>query len=303
MLPFVKDIITTVVAVDPEAATMLSKQLEGFDEVVKAHATDDPTVLTVGWTDKSISLLGRADLAKRPGLQSMLGEVKPLRLAGCLPKDTVAMLSLGLNDKTKERVTKSWLTSLPPSIQQAPFGIFGGQAVALLGDEVVLGVTRTNEGFPGLLLMAAMSNPEQTKGLIKSLAAITPQETYNEIEIGRLTVPLPISPLVAFAGDTLVLATNLDKLKATLDAFKAAGPSAFFASLDPPFQADLPRYGALIIHSDLVSNLLQFGLAAGAIPPEYQKILEKVAQVVKDLRATSDVRNNWQEFQLTLAFK
>ena len=67
-----------------------------------------------------------------------------------------------------------------------------------------------------------------------------PAETYNDIELMKPSMTLPISISFAYIGNTLTLATDITQLKTIIDLFQSGNKSEFLASLKPPIDAATP---------------------------------------------------------------
>ena len=306
--PLVKELLPSIAAVQPKAGAMAPAQLDAINKILDAFAGDDPGVTTLTWTDKKVELGTRFDLSKHPAMAEMAGEAKPLRLAPMLPDNTLVMLTLRFNDKIKENFKNSWINALPPEIKKdtgvAQAMTYINQVVEMLGDELTIGVASAVGGFPQLILMAGLGNPQQTKDMIQMLAPMTPSEPHAGVDVSLLAVPAPLPIYISFPGDTVVISNDLERMKGIIDMIQAKSGSKLFASLDPPIDAAVPRYGALLIKSNLVSDVVvPLAGLAGGIPSEMMMPINKVVDVLREVRGSKDMKGNWVESRLTLLLK
>jgi hypothetical protein len=272
------------------------------------YAGEDPGVITLAWTEKRIELLTRFDCAKHPGILEYAGEATPLRLAPLLPENTVLMLSMRFNDKLKENFKSGWLNALPPEVQQSP-GLaqavtYVNQVAEMIGDELTIGIAATTGSLPQIFLIAGLGNPEQTKGMIQISAPLTPSETYKGVEISLVAVPVPIPVYVAFPADTVMVSNDIAKLKAIIDLIQSKGTSKFLESLEPPFEANVPCYGALVLKTNILSDVIVPLSAFGSgFPPEVMTPVNKVTEVIREIRATKDMKGSWIEGRMSVLLK
>jgi len=136
------------------------------------------------------------------------------------------------------------------------------------------------------------------------LTPLTPSETYNGVEISLVAVPAPIPVYIAFPADTMMVSNDLEKLKAIIDLIQSKGTSKFFASMEPAFEANLPRYGALLLKANILSDVIvPLSAFAGGLPPETMTPVNKITELVREIRATKDMKGNWIEARVSVLLK
>ena len=173
----------------------------------------------------------------------------------------------------------------------------------LLGDEITIGIAGAPGGLPQFCLMAGLRNVEQAKTMLKLVGPMTPSEPHSGVDISTLAVPMPLPIYIAFVENDLILCNDLEKIKGLIDFDKAKAASKLFASLDPAFDAAAPCYGALLIKSGLITDVVRpLSGFAGGIPPEIQARIDKVVGTVRELRATKAMKNSWLEDRISLYF-
>ena len=308
LAPLVKDLVPAIMSVDPSLSKYSDAQGKMLDKTLDALRSDDPLVTTLAWTDKKIELMSRVDNTKHAAVAELTGPAKPMRLAPLLPDTTLVMLSLRFNDQTKANLKDGWLNALPPDLQKeagvAQAMNYVNNVLGLLGDELTIGIAGAQGGLPQLILMAAMGNPEQTKSFLQALAPMTPGEPHAGVDISLLAVPAPIPFYIAFPGDTLVIANDQEKLKGIIDLMQAKSASKLFASLEPPIDLAMPTFGALLLKTSLLTDVVvPLAGLAGGIPPAMQMPITKISEILREVRITKSVENNWYAGRLTLLLK
>ena len=305
--PLIKDLLPAVLSASQEAGVQAQPgQLDYLNKLLYGLSGDDPSVVTIEWTDKKLELLGRCDFAKHPGLKELAGEAKPLRLAAMLPEGTLTMLSVRLNDESKEQFKNGWMNSLPPELKnEAGVGqalTYVNSVMDVLGDEITIGIAGAPGGLPQFCVMAGLSNLEQAKTMLKLVGPMTPSEPHSGVDISLLAVPmLPI--YIAFVENDLILCSDLEKIKGLIDLDKAKSASKLLASLDPAFDAAAPCYAALLVKSGLITDVVRpLSGFAGGIPPELQGQIDKVVGTVREFRATKVMKNSWLESRISVYF-
>jgi len=306
--PLIKDLLPTIMALSPDAAQYASMNMNLMIEALSAMDGDDPLVTTLALSDSEVDLISRMDISKHPKMIEYAGEPKPLRLAPLLPSNTLLALSIGLNEKTKKNILDT-LANMPPEL--ANEGLQGAQesiskAFELIGDEITLGLTDMALGMPAIFLMASMANPEEGKAYLTDLLSATPSgEKHGDVELMTLALPSPIPLHMAMANDVALLGNDLEKLKGIIELLQNNKQSDLFASLDPALDPATPRYSMLLFNSRLLSEVVipLSGFAGGAIPPEASLIMNKVSEVVREIRAVNDVKNNILEKGLIIYLK
>ncbi len=306
--PIVKDLYPALMATAPGSKPLTDAQKASIDRSLDAMQGDDPLVTTLAWTDKKIELLTRYDLAKHPKAAEETGEVKPARLATMLPDNTAVMLCLRLNDKAKQMFKDGWLTSLPQELNKddglTQAMTYVNQIVDMVGDELSIGISGGVGGMPQLVLLAGLSKPDVAKGMLEMFAQLTPQDPYKNVEITLLSLPLPMPFYLAFAGDLLIVANDLEKIKGVIDLNEAKKASNFFASLDPALDPAHPMLGAMLVKSSIVTEVVIPMLSMfGGVPAEMQMPIDKTTSVLREIRMVKDLNGSWVESRLSLLLK
>lgn len=306
-MPLLTDLMPVWLAMNPATAGYANMQMEAMEEMVAAFTGEDPLVMTLAVTDDKIELLTRIDYDKHPALAEYTGEAKPLRLAPLLPAGTLTMLSVQFNETTRERMKKTWMSAVPPEVQETAGFQQAKETIekilAILGDEVTIAIAPA-VGLPQVFVMAGLADAAVAKDYIEQVAPITPGETYEDVEIGTLALPIPMALSLAFSGDTAILATDVEALKGIIDNLKAGTASDLFKSLDPPLDPAIPRHSAFFVSSRLITDVVvPLSALAGGIPAEAQTYVNTVTGVLKELRALKEQKGNWAEGSLTLYLK
>ena len=300
MAPLLKDLLPLLAELNPQAGAYVKY----YESMLAACTGDDPIVTTLALTDEKLELMSRTDLVKHAALAALQGDAKPLRLAPLLPKGTLVVLSLRLNDETKVQLKQSMQGSMAQFAGNAELADVLAQVeevLDVLDDELTIGITGMETGLPALFIMAGLKDVDKVRSMIEDLATISPGETYGDVEVEQLAVPIPLPISLAFVDKTLVVSNDTEKLKSAIDLFKEGTPSGLLASLDPPIDPAAPRYFLLSLDTDVVSKVVvPLSGFAGGLPPDVQKQLAQVTKVVSRICVNSEVAGNWHEESLTV---
>ena len=308
LMPLLEDLMPALLAMNPATAQMAQAQMAAMQEAFKAYTGSDPAVMTLSWTDKRIELRTLVDLGRHPGLVEQMGEVNPLRLAQLLPEGTLVLVAQKFNDKSKENIKKTWLNAAAPEMQegggyQEAIG-YVNQVLDVLDDELVIALT-PGMGWPNAFIMASLKDPKATKELLDTVAPMTPSDPHNDVEIFMLALEAaPIPVYITFPGNTLLLSNNADETKALMDRLASGEASTLFASLDPPLDPATPREGLVLVDSKLLSDVvIPLSGLLGGIPAEYQMPVNKTVEILREIRITSEVNDNWATGSVALHLK
>jgi hypothetical protein len=297
-----------LVEMDASMDAFLKAQMASMEAMLGGDGGEDPMVAALSWTDDFIQLESRMDSATHPAVLTISGPAAPLRLAQMLPESTLALLSLRLTEEYKKQITEVWLPSLPEEMkQEASFAqgvTIGKQVLALLGDEISLGITGIEADFPGVILMVRLSNAESTKGLLQMLVPMMPGETYNEVEISTIAAPIPVPLSIAFVGDMVMVSNSVDEMKKIVDLNKENKYTELFAKLEPPLDAATPRYSALVVNSKLITDVVTpiASLMGGGLG-EAQPVIDQVTAVAREIRVMSEMNGSWMTSKVTIYLK
>ena len=303
--PLAKELLPLIAASQSPTGQLPPGQWDYFNKALDAFVGDDPLVATVEWTDKKLEFLNRCDFAKHPALAALTGEAQPLRFAPMLPENSQLMLSMRLNEQTKQEFKTGWMDSLPPEVKsQAKVTqalTYFSEVLEVVGDEITVGAAPGPGGIPQLYLLAGVGNVDQAKSLLQTLMPAVPAEPYNGVGISTLAIPM--MPLhFAFVENTLALCNDLDKLKGIIDMVKGKTTSKLFASLDPPMDPATPRYFAMLVKSSLITGIMTpLAIFMPSISSGLQgPIVDRLIGVVRELRMTRDLKGSWVEGRLTI---
>ena len=288
---------------DPMTGPMIKAQFEQLKKMFPAEGMEDPVLMTMTADAKGLEMRSRVDMATHPGLVDMLGSGKPLRITTMLPDDTYAFFTLGLNDELKKHLTETYQSAAKADPRLAQAGTYVKQLMTMLGDEIVLGVSGLGaDSFPGVYAAISVSNIN-TAQILLSLAGLQPETEYNGVQIGKITLPVPVPLYQAGAENVLMLSNSLDGLKALVDRVKAGQPSNFFASQKPPIDPEVPRYSGLFVRTGIyekVARQIMAIFAPDTVPAEVDSIILTVGEIVRDLRAFNEMNGSWYESSISL---
>jgi len=300
--PLAEQILPTL-KMDEVARQMANVQLANMKTAFASSAgTEDPLVVTLSVGADRADLRTHLDTATHPGYLETAGKADPLRLAPMLPENTLAMLSLRLNEQMKKTLTEQVIPAVQNAGQDA--AVYALPAVQMIGDEITLGIAAVENDFPAAYLMISLQEPEAAKGMLGMLVPTMPAETYKEEEIKSIAAPITVPLAMATPGDMLLISNNMDGMKQIIDLKKANGSTKLLSSLKDPMKPETPRYQALMLKSALLSDVVvPLAALAGGLPPDVAPVVNNLTSSVEEVRFASEMRDNWAVNQFTTYLK
>lgn len=285
---------------------MAEMQMQSWDEMAQAYSGTDPVVFTVRWNDARMALDARMNLDEHQALKAMSGAAQPMRLASALPDSTQAMFSMRLTPEIKASIRKFWIDAVPPEALQDPSvagSVMGAnQALELVDDEIVVGITGMTANAPSGIVMIGLTNPQaviQQVGMFIMMAGGGMPEMPDEPGVVR---ELSFGPEMTFhytvINNALLVATSHAEVEESVERIKAASTGGFFATLDPPIDAGLPRYFAFSMRPGVVENILAMQAGGGPVDPDVKHALN----VFREFRVTQDMEGPWLVQHMGLYF-
>jgi hypothetical protein len=287
---------------DDVARSVAKAQLDQFKTSMASSDGEDPLVVTLTLSDGRADLRTRLDTKTHPGFLQQAGPASALRYGKVLPKDTLAMLTIRLNEETKKQLQEQLL----PAIQEAggQGAAFAGPVIQIIGEEITLGIAAVENDFPAAFLMIALADPEAAKGLLNMLVPTMPAETHAEEEIKSIAAPIPVPLAMATPGDTLLVSNNTDGMKKIIDLVKSNGTTEFFSSLGDPLAGDTPRYLAMLLKSALITDVVvPLSALGGGLPEDIAPTVNQLTASVDEVRYVYELQENWATAQFTLYLK
>jgi hypothetical protein len=263
--------------VDADSLGMLQAQLAMARQMHAAYQGEDPLVVTVSSNEQKFEVLTRIDYKTHPNLRTVTGDAAPLRLAQAFPASTGALASLRLTPEFKQQLQETWLENLPQDMQQDPqmfqAMLVVRQVLQLVGNEIAIGVTGQQEiqmpsftpqqpapgasqqiTVPSVVLMIDLAQPETLEGLLMLMPSM-PGEPYNDIEVKKIALPIPVELVYAVIENTFVAATSRGELTAAIDGIRGAD-TGLFASMQPPLDPQADRFSLFFVQGRLYDDLL-----------------------------------------------
>jgi len=302
LMPCVAGLFEALAAVDPAMSAMAQTQMQVLD----AYQGADPMVTTFSIQEEKIEVLSRLDMKAHPGMKVLTGDATPLRLATLLPEATPFFLSMRFNAETKANIQKSVMGGMPPEVMPPAISNTLPTVLQMVGDELTVGLVGVEGILPKVVLMAGLSNPENTKQFLDALlqSSSSSSETYNGVELKAVTVPapLPIPLTVAFPQDIVLAGTDVEAMKQIIDLLASQKGSSLFASFNPPIDPAIPRFSALAIKVDAVGAIVKqlLPLMGAAAPPDVPAVIDAVTGLVRDVRASQEFVDGWQRGVFTV---
>ena len=312
LMPFIDKLMPVLAAMDPASAGMLKAQLSMMQGVSSAYTGTDPAVATLVMDDEKIDFLTRVDMASHPGLEDLVGAAQPLRLAPLLPETSQLFFSIRFNPQTKQNLQGSnqLMSALPPEVVPPNVAGMLPQFVQMIGDELTLGIAGMEGLVPNAVIMISLKDEadpmkaENTKALLQMLIPITLEETYNEVDINTVQMPLPVSLYVAYPQDVVVITTDIQAMKGLLDLLTNEQSSGLFQALDPPIDETTQRYNMLYLKTDLIAEIVpQIASMTGSMPPEASMIIDVLTKLIREVRVSQDLDGTWQRGAVSIYLK
>lgn len=303
MMEFAQAMSGTMTGTGAMMAIARAQNMAAVDQAMQAFSGDDPIVTTLRWNDGAFEILTRLDMASHPGAINVYGEAAPLRQAAMMPADALAMIALRLTDESKAQLVSSIQASTGPDSPEAAMvaqsmGMIN-MVLAMVGEEITVGVTEMRDGMPMAVGAVALKDTEQTKGLLQMLGLpLAPIETFNDVQI--LGPPETVSGMpalyCAFPQGKLLVATDLDLMKDTLRRMEKGGDAPFLAGLTPPLDPATPRYSAMVIKSEFLEGLadLVLPLGGGMMDQQAAGAIRRVIGRIAEIRSSQEVVGDWQ---------
>ena len=299
-------VMPLLLALNPEMKDVAEKQMQSQLEMLAAFKGTDPMVSTFNFSGDKLEAVSKLDTVEHPEIAAMAGQPKPLHLAALLPKSTLAMLSIGLNEASKATIQKNLMgvdQGNPQEVMMDQLKTY----MNMVGEEITLGITGFDGLFPKVVALLDLANAEEVKGMLSMTLQGMPAETYNNVELMKLSMPLPVSVSFGYVGNTLALATDLGQLKTIIDLFQSGNKSEFMPSLRPPIDPNAPLYSMFIARGELVTEFLKTPLMQAQLSTSVSSgpliALRKVEQTIDEIRMTKNVNKDWQESRLTVKLK
>ncbi len=301
-LPLLDQALPLMMAdVDDTALPLVQSQVNLYKGMFAQGEEEDPIVATLSWLDDQLEMLWRVDTKANSGMRDVVGEAVPLRLARYLPENTLAMLSFRFNETFKKQIMESVL----PAVQASGGAdmAMASQIIPQLGDEVTLGITDVEDGMVGVYLMLGLAQPEATQGLLQMFLPMEEGVEHKGYTINSVPVPAPMPLYLSFVDDFALAGTSEEGLKAIIDHHVAKDVSELFASMDPPFDIDLPRYQALNFNTQLLgAALTSMASSFGGDMDDAEPITHRVSNVLRALRTAKELEDGWINGRVTLYF-
>ncbi|HOE66450.1 MAG TPA: hypothetical protein PLO62_07975 [Candidatus Hydrogenedentes bacterium] len=298
---------TTAAMLDSGVAEAARTQMKAMNDLLKSYAGADPMVVTWNVRQDGMDLLARIDTETHTALPAMLGDAAPLTLSNLYPAALDLFVDMRLTPEAKAQLERTWKNSLSVPVQDDPRAkqtlSLLRLALALTGEELALGVTGQRDGLPLLLALIEQDDVEKTKSVLAEIGIASKSlETYNEVELMEL--PIPVTPAIryGFIGDTLAFSNDIAALKGAIDRKVATQEQTYLASLRPPLDAATPRYMAAVLRGSLFTHVfapmaLRDNQEAN---PEASATLAVVGAKLRDVRLLQERRGSWLEQRLSI---
>lgn len=294
-----------LMGVKEEALPQMQTQIATYKAMFNSES-DDPMVVTGSMAGGQLEFSTRIDSATHTGILDETGQPTPLRLARYLPDNTLAMISLRFSEEMKKQLIDQIMPAVSASgnSDAAAQAGMATQVINQIGDELTIGITGAQSGFPTAYVMIGLSQPEATQGLLQMFVPMSNSVAYEGFNIGKLPLFPGLEVNLSFVDNILLASTSEDGVKAVIDLHKAQKASALFSSMEPPLDIEKPVYQTIVLNTGLieqgmgVASMLPINGAAGANPG-----LMRVTNAIREIRAIGNLEGTWLSSKLTVYLK
>ncbi len=296
------------VVTDMTLRSVLALQTQPMRELTD----DDPVVLTLRLEPDTLAMASRIDTERHTELAQPPETLGPLHYATLLPPEAHAAFAFRLTPETKEQMQGDWLDGIHESMQedagvQQGIGMFR-MVAGMMGDEIALAVRGQHNGIPLATAILGLDNPQMTRNLLQALLGLPtdPAETYRGVPIMDLALPLPGDTGIyfAFAGEQLILSTDLPGLRTVIDRLQGEEGTVILETVEPPLDPETPRNGFVVLRHTLLSDVVMpvMGLTMGedAFEPDVAGGLRTISQTFREAHLSSGMENAWLTTRLAL---
>lgn len=296
--------ILPALANNDAANALIGAQLAQLEKAFGGN-NDDPIVMNLALGENGVSLTTRVDTAAHPGILENSGQAQPLQLAQLLPDKTLAMIALGLTDEYKKQINDQILPAASEALNNPGMAqgmSMGKQAIEMLGNEVVIGISEVPDDFPAAYILLGLSNPEPTKALLQMLVPMMPDPELADYGISSVAAPIPVPLSIAFVDNMVLLSNSVDGMKEIINASREGKTSGLFSrlGLDP----SVPRYQAVVFDTKLLTDVVvPLSALQGGLPGDVKPVVDLLGAQVNDLRLLSDMDGSWWTTKLSIDLK
>ena len=293
-----------LLGMDETAAPQMETQIALYKAMFSNNG-DDPMVVTASMAGGQIEMTSCIDSATHAGLLDMTGQPTPLRLARYLPENTLALVSLRLNDEFKKQLLEQVMPAVSASSDPNAAASAGmaTQVINQIGDELTIGITGAETGLPTVYAMVGLSQPEATQGLLQMFVPMQGGVEHEGFTIGKIPAFPGLEINLSFVDNILLAGTSEEGVKSVIDLHKAQKASPLFASMEPPMDIEKPVYQTIVFNSGMIEQ----GLSAAAMIPGATATpdpgLARVANAIREVRFVGALEGTWLTSNLTVYLK
>lgn len=300
-LPIMEEALP-LMGVSAQQTMLATAQLKMY-EAMFSEDDDDPIIGTLACDRERLEMRWRVDTATHPGILEYAGPAHPLRLARYLPESTLAMLSFRFNDEYKAQIMNDVMPAVSASgdADMAMQTVFATQFLSQLGDEATIGVAEGAGPLPELYVLLGMADPASTRGVLEAFLPMASAGDHEGTPIQEVETPLGMPAYLSFLDDFALASTSEDGIRAVISRYKAGELSGLFASLDPPFDIEQPRYQATIIQTRIAEKLLGAAAVFSADTPDTAEFAPLLT-ALRELRTGKMIVDGWLTGHMTLYF-
>ncbi len=299
-----------VAAIPPDepAARVARAQMDLMKGMFGDSGENGPIAISLVLDEDALRLRARMDIERNPGMLAFAGKPTPFRILPQLPEDTVAFLGMRLTDEYKQQMLDVILPTASLAAADNPgAGLVVSQfnqIIDLLGDELVLGITRMEYDFPAIYVMAGLKDVGPVKLLLQLAVTPTRVETYRESEISQASGNMPIPVFYTFFADALLVSNDVDGLKAVMDRLAEGKQSELFDRIGGDFSAEKSYYSAFYVDDAIFTDVvIPMAELSGVVLPGLRDAGARITAVVDEMRMTKGVVGKWLYGRVEIGLK
>lgn len=310
MEPFMDYLEAEIEKLDPLAGAMASVEMDTLKALFEDSVSEEPLVSTWTLSDEALVLKAKVSSLAYPILALNQGEGMVMKWAQRLPENTLAFLSLNLNDALKRVLTKDYLAAVPEEVLKSSKVSkampYVPNVMQLLGGEITIGLTGLDPlDMPSLFVVINLINPGAATMFLQMAPQQASGELHKDIQIQQLTLPTPIPVYFAVVDSALILTNSDEGLRSLIDLSVEEASSGFYTSLTPPMNGDALIYQSFYLDPSLYTDVVDpiTSLMGMNLPEKYTDIAEMVANLVENVRLTVEQDGEWSTSTITVARK
>ncbi|HOD96346.1 MAG TPA: hypothetical protein PLY90_07945 [Candidatus Hydrogenedentes bacterium] len=294
----------------PLADALSGVQMDQMKAMCEDSKDTEPIVVSWHANKESAALKSKISTLAYPVVAVSQGDGKAAVWSQRLPRNTMAFLSLILNDAIKKRIVEDYIGAIPEEVLKQSKASKGMQylpnVMQLLGGEVTLGLTGLDPlDAPSIFLIIELASAPTAQMFLGMAPQQDSGEPYKGIQIKQLTIPAPMPVYFALVESALILTNSDEGLKSFIDQAQSGTTSGFYDAVTPPLDANALIYHSFYLNPDFYTEVVEpmASLIGMTLPEKYTDVAEEAARIVRDIRAGTSQDGEWLTGKLEIILK